>query len=225
MTCSMKLAGYSSLVFDCDGVVLNSNKIKTEAFHAAALPWGKEAADALVDYHVAHGGVSRYAKFEHFLSELVPIFAPGFHGPGIDEMLLAFANSVRRGLAECEVAVGLKELREITPNSSWFIVSGGDQAELRDVFEDRGLANYFDGGIFGSPDTKQAILGREISSHAIKLPALFIGDSRLDHTVSAEFGLDFVFLTAWTELKEWNSYVNQYNLATASSLKDIITKF
>jgi len=55
---------YQTLVFDCDGVVLNSNKIKTQAFYEAAKHFGHESAQALVDYPVANGGISRYAKFD-----------------------------------------------------------------------------------------------------------------------------------------------------------------
>ena len=58
---------YATLVFDCDGGVLDSNRIKTEAFRSAALPWGEAAAQALVDHHIGHGGVSRVAKFGHFM--------------------------------------------------------------------------------------------------------------------------------------------------------------
>jgi len=53
---------YQALVFDCDGVVLNSNKIKTQAFYEATKQFGHESAQALVDYHVANGGISRYAN-------------------------------------------------------------------------------------------------------------------------------------------------------------------
>lgn len=49
----------TTLVFDCDGVVLNSNRIKTEAFRVVAAPYGDAAAGALVQYHLAHGGISR----------------------------------------------------------------------------------------------------------------------------------------------------------------------
>jgi len=59
-----KITIYKTLVFDCDGVVLNSNKIKTQAFYEATKQFGHESAQALVDYHVANGGISRYAKFE-----------------------------------------------------------------------------------------------------------------------------------------------------------------
>ena len=65
------LEHYRTLVFDCDGVVLDSNRVKTEAFHAAALPYGEEAAAELVAYHVAHGGISRYRKFEYLLQQIL----------------------------------------------------------------------------------------------------------------------------------------------------------
>ena len=61
------LKKYQNLIFDCDGVILNSNKIKTNAFFAVALPYGQTAAQALVDYHLQNGGISRYRKFEYFL--------------------------------------------------------------------------------------------------------------------------------------------------------------
>ena len=34
--------------FDCDGVILDSNAAKTEAFRMVATPYGGEAAEALV---------------------------------------------------------------------------------------------------------------------------------------------------------------------------------
>jgi beta-phosphoglucomutase-like phosphatase (HAD superfamily) len=57
---------YKTLVFDCDGVILDSNQIKTEAFNRVGLQFGSEAANELVSYHLQHGGVSRYQKFEYF---------------------------------------------------------------------------------------------------------------------------------------------------------------
>ena len=73
----MPLHRYLTLIFDCDGVVLDSNRVKTEAFRAAAMPWGRAAAEALVANHVANGGVSRYEKFASFLEHILPEQAPG----------------------------------------------------------------------------------------------------------------------------------------------------
>lgn len=166
---------YTTLVFDCDGVVLDSNKVKTEAFYQATLPYGKAAARDMVDYHVANGGVSRYKKFAHFLEKIAPNHTTQ-QGPDLEALLQAYAGYVREGLLSCEAASGLEALRRQTPNARWLIVSGGDQAELRDVFAQRGIAKWFDGGIFGSPDTKDEILARELASGNIQPPALFLGD-------------------------------------------------
>ncbi|MBK5928165.1 HAD family hydrolase [Rhodobaculum claviforme] len=213
---------YATLVFDCDGVVLDSNRLKTEAFRRAALPWGEAAADALVAYHIAHGGVSRYVKFRHFLDALVPEHAPGGCGPGLEGLLDAYAGAVRDGLMTCGVAPGLAELRAATPGVRWLIVSGGDQAELREVFAARGLDRHFDGGIFGSPDTKAAILARELAAGNIRRPALFLGDSRLDFEAAAGAGLDFTFVSGWSEVADWRGFVAEHRLACVAGLSDLL---
>lgn len=197
---------YKTLIFDCDGVVLNSNKVKTDAFYQAVLSYGEQAAQALVEYHVANGGVSRYKKFAYFLNTLAPQHAAEISGPTLEELLDAYASHVLEGLLTCDIAKGIHELRKNNPNTNWLIVSGGDQAELRHVFTERGLAEYFDGGIFGSPDTKDEILEREINNGNIQQPALFFGDSKYDYQAANGAGLDFVFLTGWTEVEGWGKW-------------------
>lgn len=220
----LQVTDYASLVFDCDGVILNSNRVKTDAFYQAALPYGEAAAQAMVDYHVANGGVSRYLKFAHFLEQLVPEYAAGRSGPNLDELLDHYANAVLEGLLSCEVAPGLEQLRELTPNTRWLIVSGGDQAELRHVFAQRGLAELFDGGIYGSPDTKDEILARELKNNTIKTPALFIGDSKYDYQAATSACLDFIFLSNWTEVKRWKNWCNTSNIRSISNLKEFLNE-
>jgi len=206
MTMKLQVTDYASLVFDCDGVILNSNRAKTDAFYQAALPYGEAAAQALVDYHVAKGGVSRYLKFSHFLEQIVPEYALGRSGPSLDELLEHYASAALEGLLTCEVAPGLHKLRELTANARWLIVSGGDQAELHLVFAQRGLAELFDAGIYGSPDTKDEILTRKLQNNTIQTPALFLGDSKYDHQAATTAGLDFVFLSEWSEVQNWQEW-------------------
>ncbi|SLN72516.1 haloacid dehalogenase-like hydrolase [Roseovarius gaetbuli] len=214
----MTVGSYSTLVFDCDGVVLDSNRVKTDAFRQAALPYGAKAAEALVQWHVTNGGISRYKKFEYFLEHIVP---QGAQGPGLDALLAAYAAAVREGLATCAVAEGLHELRAQTPDVPWLIVSGGDQAELREVFAARGLDVLFDGGIFGSPDSKEVILARELERGTITQPALFLGDSTYDHRASTGAGLDFIFVFGWTEYTDWQTYTKDHPLRPVQRIIDV----
>ena len=206
---------YQTLVFDCDGVVLNSNKIKTQAFYEATKHFGHEPAQALVDYHVQNGGISRYAKFEYFITQILK--------QELDEslnqdLLQRFAEAVKNGLMTCEVAEGLDELREKTKHANWLIVSGGDQSELREVFAARGLDKYFNGGIYGSPDTKDEILAREKKQENITGSALFFGDSKYDYQAVQSAELDFVFISDWTEIIDWREWVLANGLSEVESI-------
>ncbi|MBY0416832.1 MAG: HAD hydrolase-like protein [Pararheinheimera sp.] len=214
----MNLEKYQSLVFDCDGVVLNSNKVKTEAFFKAALPYGETAAWQLVDYHVARGGISRYKKFEWFIEHVIR----GLSGPSLEELLSAYAAEVRHGLLTCDIADGLKELRAKTQHANWLIVSGGDQQELREVFAARNISDLFDGGIFGSPDSKDTILVREHECGNIKMPALFLGDSKYDIQASRGAGLDCIFLAGWSEVKDWKLFCEDKQITTKSAIKELL---
>lgn len=214
----MILRDYATLVFDCDGVILDSNRVKTEAFRTAASPYGDAAADALVAHHVAHGGISRYRKFAHFLKAIVPA---GTAGPDLEALLGHYAAAVQEGLLSCRVAEGLAALRTATPEARWLVVSGGDQAELRHVFAERGIAELFDGGIFGSPDTKDEILAREIAGGTVRMPGLFLGDSRYDHQAASTAGLDFLFLHGWSEFAQWRDYAAEHGFETRAGLDDL----
>ncbi len=210
---------YNTFVFDCDGVVLNSNKVKTEAYYKTILPYGEEAASEFIDYHVRHGGVSRFKKFEYFLKNIVkekPTTSK------LEKLLQAYASEVINGLLNCEIAQGLKKFRKITSNKKWLLVSGGKQQELKTVFSKRGIDNLFNGGIFGSPDAKEEILKREIEKRNIVFPALFIGDTEYDYKASSAFNLDFLFLYEWSEFKDWKEYFNDKDVYIKKSISDII---
>lgn len=211
----LRLQSYKTIVFDCDGVVLNSNQIKTNAFYEASKHFGEALANSLVNYHIQNGGISRYAKIEYFLKEVVK---RPFSKHELDDLVNRFSSAVIDGLMECEVAVGLATLKEKTHGANWLIVSGGDENELREIFSARNLANYFDGGIFGSPDTKDEILAREIKLKNIKLPALFLGDSKYDSRAAKNASLDFIFMSGWTEVKDWQEYCTDNKLSNIANI-------
>ena len=209
------LAQYRTLIFDCDGVILNSNPIKTEAFYQAALPYGEDAARALREYHVLNGGISRYHKFDWFLTEVV-----GQPEPDPEErqaLLDAYANNVWDGMLSCEVDEAIFELRKQTPHARWMVASGSDEQELRDIFETRQLTPLFDGGIYGSPRSKLQILSDLDHATRLSRPALFLGDTPYDAKAARAAHLDFFFVLHWSEHIAL-SYQHRIN-----SLADIVT--
>ncbi len=218
----LKIQEYKSIVFDCDGVILNSNKIKTRAFRVASFPFGDEASRSLENYHLKNGGVSRYEKFDYFLENIVSINSKKNKELYLKKMLKIYSEETEKGLLDSEITYGLHSLRTKTKDSYWSIVSGGDQDQLLSIFAKKEIKHLFNGGIFGSPNTKNEILKRELGRGSIKLPALFLGDTKLDHRVSVSNGLDFIFVSAWTEFRSYEQYCIENSIKNISKVYELI---
>jgi phosphoglycolate phosphatase-like HAD superfamily hydrolase len=146
----------------------------------------------------------------------------------IQVWLDAFATELEEGLMQCTIASGLETLKQHTPETTWMVLSGGDQKEIRDLFHKRTLpsrkllAELFEGGLFGSPDNKDEVLAREKASGHLRFPALFIGDSKYDYEAATNAGLDFVFLSDWTEVADWKAFCEKNNVHVLPRINSLV---
>ncbi|CAM5206841.1 HAD family hydrolase [Alishewanella longhuensis] len=187
---------YQHYLFDCDGVILDANRVKSDAFGSCAKIYGSAAAADLVAYHQQTGGVSRYQKFRWLLDK----YAPQASEADYHALLDCYAQRVYEQLLSCDSALGLTEFRAQTLASSWTVISGGDQNELRDIFNQRDLAKLFDGGIYGSPTDKMSHLEQLIAAGLKPEASLFIGDSMYDLQCAKAFAIDSAFVSEWSEV-------------------------
>ena len=120
---------YKSLIFDCDGVILNSNEVKTQAFRKVFEKYNIKAGDEFINYHRSNGGVSRYIKIEKFLKNILPKYDENrdFNKDEFSMLLQSYSNQCKESLLKCEVTKDLSILRKVSGNIPWLIVSGGDQ--------------------------------------------------------------------------------------------------
>lgn len=212
---------YKTIVFDCDGVVLNSNKTKVNAYFSVAKRMGgtDAQAQALVEHHIAKGSFPRNGKIQYYFNHIIKqTLTPEL----MQQYMETFDEILDTTLMQCEVAAGLESLKKGTPLAQWMLLSGGDQAELRRIFPRRNLAQYFEAGIFGGPDQKEHVLAREIANGNIQLPALFLGDSKYDHQASVGAGLDFIFLSDWTEVRDWQDYCSKNGITVVKNINELI---
>jgi phosphoglycolate phosphatase-like HAD superfamily hydrolase len=202
----MELSKYKTWFFDCDGVLLDSNQLKSESFYEVALQYGEENAQALVEYNKRLGGVTRFNKFKYFFET---ILEKKTFEKEIENALNNFSALVFEKLMSCPETSGVRDfldsLDSLPIDTNKYVVSGGDQSEIQYVFNQRGLDTYFN-SIYGSPDSKELILSNWIKSPDMKYPAVFIGDSLYDYEVATRFNLDFFFMTQHTEFADWSSY-------------------
>ena len=190
---------YDFFIFDCDGVILDSNKLKSKAF-AEALPNDPpNLISEFVEYHKNNGGVSRYEKFRYYFENMKNQVEAEKE---IENALNNFANIVSEGLLKCDYIPGVIEFIEMLYNKKkrLFVVSGSDENELIQVFRKRGLLHYFK-EIYGSPNDKLENTRKVIASTSQSHSGLFFGDSKSDYNAAIEFGIDFLYIKGASEWK------------------------
>ena len=160
----------------------------------------------------------------HYTQRLkrMPIINHLDNKPTLEFLLESYAEIVYKKLLICEITSKLKLVRAVANNSKWMIISGGKEEELRLLFNERNIGHYFNGGIFGSPTDKLSIFQREIKTKNIEFPALFLGDSEYDFVVSKEIGVDFIFVSDWSEFKDINSYSSKHKIKSIGKVSDIL---
>lgn len=207
-----KISQYKYLIFDCDGVVLNSNNIKTEAFGEVVACFGEQASKSLMNFHLERGGISRYEKFKYFLEIIAIELKLNLKHISLKDLTTSYSSIVKRKLERCEINSDIIKYKKIS-KAKWFIVSGSDQRELREIFSKRKISKIFDGGIYGSPLNKEDIFRNLLKENKInKSESLYIGDSKYDYISSAKFELDFIFLKKWSEFKNIDNYAFEKNI-------------
>ena len=60
-----------TILWDFDGVILNSNIIRTRGFIEIFKKFPEEKVFELVKYHLKNGGLSRYHKIEYFFTKIL----------------------------------------------------------------------------------------------------------------------------------------------------------
>lgn len=210
-----------SLYFDCDGVILDSNEIKSTAFFDVALEFTDEStAHEFMMYHQKNGGISRFKKFEYLFSSMLK--QTSFE-PDLEKALKRYGQTVLEKLLVCPMIPGIENFLRDLKDQRKYVISGGKQVELEEVFKARGLSLYFE-GIYGSPRDKFQLLTDLGLSRGVKNDGTYFGDSRLDFEAATEFGLDFVFISGKSEFSAWKDYFKDKSIRIAHDFNELKAK-
>lgn len=177
------------LVLDFDGVILESNDVKTEAFRDvfARFP---EHCETMMAYHRAHVSVSRFVKFDHLLERL------GHPGDAVlrAELAADFSRRTLERMASVPFVAGAEAfLREVTQRLPVYLASVTPEEDLEAILEQRGLHAWFR-DVYGCPPWTKPGAVRDVLRREACAPhdALLLGDSAGDQRAAAETGVEFV---------------------------------
>ena len=183
-----------AVVFDFDGVLVESVDTKTKAYAILFEGEGEEVVRRVVNYHLEHGGVSRVEKFKFIYREILcrPLSEEKFNS-----LCENFSRFVMGEVVNARWVDGAQEFLEHNKNIyKFFVVSGTPDAELKRIIKLRGMDSLFE-AVFGSPKPKDLILKELIQLYAFKPhEVVFVGDATTDWQAAKLAKIPFIWRRA-----------------------------
>jgi phosphoglycolate phosphatase-like HAD superfamily hydrolase len=192
------LGNTKTIFWDFDGVILDSNSIRTSGFKEVLKNYPNNEVNALLKFHEDNGGLSRYLKFRYFFEN---IRNEAVSESKIKTLADNFSTILLPKLANKKLLIrqNIEYIQNNYENIQMFIVSGSDEKELTDLCELLSISIYFR-EIKGSPIEKKELVKELIYRNKIyRNTAVLIGDSindfdaaQFNHISFMGFGNKFI---------------------------------
>ena len=210
-----------NIIFDFDGVILNSNHIKTNAFKTISLQFGITQSEKLVSYHIKNGGISRFEKIRWFVEKILGLNDELL----INELIKKYGDEVEKTLYNCQFRTNLNVLKKKLKGTIWSIASGGKEDEIRDILKKESLLELFEGGVYGSPMPKLKIVKKLLFSTKSKNDKfVLIGDSYYDYECAKINNINFIFASDWSEIRNPNLIFNKKKIIFIKGIENLNLK-
>ncbi|KEK27748.1 HAD family hydrolase [Shewanella xiamenensis] len=196
----LQLGDYDVYIFDCDGVILDSNQLKIEAMkNVLEAHFSDQYLNAeCINYFRHNFGKSRFHHIAHFLDVILDIDEGG--KDELKNLLIQdFSKQCRSLYLSAAISPSIVSFLEQCKGKK-YVASGSEESELRDVFAQRGLDSYFN-GVYGSPISKAEII-KHILEQEQTSNAVMFGDAESDMVSAQQNHIDFVFYSPYSNVKE-----------------------
>lgn len=194
------LSDYEVYIFDCDGVILDSNQLKIDAMKAAlsSVVLESEKIEKCVDYFRNNFGKSRFHHIEVFINDFLDLDEKAAESTA-DTLLEEYSSKCKSLYLSAEITPGFLDFIDGLDGPK-YVASGSEQGELRDVFQKRGLDLYFK-QVFGSPVRKPELISDILSIESTKKAVMF-GDALSDLDAAKVNSIDFVAYLPYSNVYE-----------------------
>tara|TARA_B110000977_G_scaffold195170_1_gene273090 strand:+ start:475 stop:1104 length:630 start_codon:yes stop_codon:yes gene_type:complete len=204
---------YKTILWDFDGVILNSNIIRTKGFIEIFKDFPNNYTAQLVKYHEEMGGLSRYHKIEYFFTKIMKkkinqeeIF---FYAEKYKSFMLN--NLVNKRFIINETLDYIKQNRNIF---SMHIVSASDENELKQICKELEIDSFFC-SIHGSPTSKKENIMSLLKFNKLtKREVVLIGDSINDYEAAVHNKIDFIGYNNIELKKKQIQYISTFKILT-----------
>lgn len=198
-----------TILWDFDGVILESNKVRELGFRQIFKDFDQEMVEKLLKYHRYNGGLSRYVKIRFFFEDILSRSIS-------DEDVIGYAQQfsvlMRKELTNPInlISDSVEFIKKNYGNYNFHIVSGSDNEELRFLCKQL-LIDQFFVSINGSPTPKKQLVENIINEYKYNLEkTCLIGDSINDYEAAFETNIDFYGYNN-KSLLSFGNYIDSFN--------------
>jgi HAD superfamily hydrolase (TIGR01549 family) len=210
----------STIIFDFDGVIVDSVDIKAQAFCHVFRDQPKAIRQRIVDLHVNHSGMSRYEKFkiiyEEFLNRAVT-------DGELERLGAEFSQfCVDKVIKVAYIAGAFEFISTYYKDYDLFVASSTPQSELRNIVTRRRIDGFFK-GVYGTPRTKLEICRTILEqNHVSPQEVAFIGDSISDYEVARQCGTHFIARIDDSSKDELSQQTLRLKVSDLKHLNDVL---
>lgn len=180
-----------NIFWDFDGVILESNKIRSLGFQKVLKDFPESQVQSLIDYHEFNGGLSRYVKFRYFYQN---IRKEEVKEEKILDISNDFSKIMRKLLVDKKLLIceSLNFIKSNYKDYKMHVISGSDQNELRFLCHELGISKYFI-SVLGSPTPKTKLVESVLKENKYSNEqTIFIGDSINDYYAAKDNNIFFM---------------------------------
>lgn len=201
------------LFFDFDGVIHDSLMAKGQSFIELFKNENltDEMEKAIMDFHYKNGGVSRFVKFKHIVTN---ILNQDWHEELSHKLNNQFISILKIKLLNSPLVLGAEQfIKKSKSNQKLFIISGAPKNEIISILNEHNLLTYFQ-EIFGSEDNKSQTIKEIISiNNYAHCECVMFGDSDVDYLAAKDSQIDFVAIN-------WSGAIQLTNVQSYSNFID-----
>ena len=213
-----QLYNYDLYIFDCDGVIFDSNYLKIDAMKNTLSAYPADKVDKCIKYFSVNFGKSRYHHIEYFLENFLHKDEP-YPKDQYEKLISIYSAECKKLYLKTKVSPGfINFIKKL--NALKFVASGSDEKELIEVFYQKAIGDLFH-GIYGSPEKKSNNIKKILQDNRHK-NVVMIGDAFSDLEAAEENGIDFVFYSPYSNVrKEMTNLCEQKKYRIIESFEEV----
>ena len=175
-----------NVIFDFDGVIINSHKVKTLAFYTIFKVYGKPYGLKAKKFHLEHIGRSRYFKFKYILKNILNSKVTKTKIAALDKEFDHFVQKKLKKIFPSNHLVRFLKKKNNLINI--YISTGTPQSKIVKILKEKEIFKYFK-KVYGSPLSKIYHIKKIIKNNQ---KSIFIGDSFEDYRAAKQGKIKFI---------------------------------